>query len=184
MATIFCEYRFPLIIQSIDTCARCYSRQSKQLIFIGDGSFNTVILQWYHGHIIQLLWSDSLQSYVTITDENQYEIYTIESTYTIRLKISLRTNLPKHSSEILRDRVFLRADDAHLFIYYERTDGRQRLRLLNSTLECVRSYAIDQCFQTEEHISARDSGSVIGLGINREYVRGSRCIFTFILVSV
>ncbi|CAF3645036.1 unnamed protein product [Rotaria sp. Silwood1] len=148
----------------------CYSRQTKQLIFIGDGNVNPIILQWYHGHMIQLVWFDSLKSFITVTDDSQYEIYTIESTYNLRLKISLRTCLPKNHNDIIKDQIFMRTDECHTYIYYERIDGRKRLRLLSPTFECVRSYSIDRFFQTDEHIHSHDNGFVIGLGINQEYV--------------
>ncbi|CAF3160339.1 unnamed protein product [Rotaria sp. Silwood2] len=148
----------------------CYSRQTKQLIFIGDGNVNPIILQWYHGHIIQLVWFDSLKSFITVTDDNRYEIYTIESTYNLRLKITLRTCLPKNNNDIIKDKIFMRTDEFHIYIYYERIDERKRLHLLSSTFECVRSYSIDKCFQTDEHIRSHDNGFVMGLGINQEYV--------------
>jgi hypothetical protein len=141
------------------------------LIFIGDGNVNPIILQWYHGHIIQLVWFDSLQSFVTLTDDNQHEIYTIDSTSSLRLKIRLRTCLPKHDNDIIKDQIFTRTDEFHIFIYYERIDGRKRLRLLSPTFECVQSYSIDKCFQRDEHIRSHDNGFVIGLGVNQEYVR-------------
>lgn len=141
------------------------------MIFTTDGNVNSVILQWYHGHVIQLVWFDSIQSYVALTDDNQYEIYSIESTYNLRLKIRLRTCLPKGDSDIIKNQIFMRSNEGHIFIYYERIDGRKRLRLLNSTFECVQTYAIDKCFQRDEHIRSYDNGLVIGLGINQEYVR-------------
>ncbi|CAF4235312.1 unnamed protein product, partial [Rotaria sordida] len=108
----------------------CYSRQTKQLIFIGDGNMNPIILQWYHGHMIQLVWFDNLKSFITITDDSQYEIYTIESTYNLRLKISLRTCLPNNNNNnIIKDQIFMRTDEYHIYIYYERINGQKRLRL-------------------------------------------------------
>ncbi|CAF1061856.1 unnamed protein product [Rotaria sordida] len=149
----------------------CYSRQTKQLIFIGDGNMNPIILQWYHGHMIQLVWFDNLKSFITITDDSQYEIYTIESTYNLRLKISLRTCLPNNNNNnIIKDQIFMRTDEYHIYIYYERIDGQKRLRLLSSTFEYVRSYSIDKFFQIDEHIHSHENGSVVGLGINQEYV--------------
>jgi hypothetical protein len=121
--------------------------------------------------MIQLVWFDSLKSFVIVTDDNHYEIYTIESTYNLRLKIRLRTSLPKSNIDIIKDQVFLRTDDSHIFVYYERIDGRKRLRLLDSTFECVQSYSIDTCFQRDEHIRFHDNGFVIGLGVNQDYVR-------------
>lgn len=150
------------------------------MIFTGDGNINPISLHWYHGHIIQLVWFDNLKSFVTITDNNRYEIYTIESTYNLRLKIRLRTCLPQTTNEIIKDQIFLRTDESHIFIYYERIDGRKRLRLLNSTFECIQSYAIDQCLQRDEHIHSHDNGLIIGLGVNQEYVRNK---FRFFLKS-
>jgi hypothetical protein len=145
----------------------CYSRQSKQLIYIGDGNINPIILQWYHGHMIQLVWFDSIKSFVILTDDNYYEIYTIESTYNLRLKIRLRTSLPKSNIDIKTEEIFMRTDECHIFIYYERIDGKKRLRLLDSTFQCVQSYSIDKYFQSHSH----DNGFVIGLGVNQDYVR-------------
>ena len=45
------------------------------------------------------------------------------------------------------------------------------LRLLNSSFECVQSYAIDRCFEREEHLRSHDNGTVIELGVNQEHVR-------------
>ncbi|CAF1216757.1 unnamed protein product [Adineta steineri] len=148
----------------------CYSHESKQLVFVRDGTINSVILQWYHGHVIQIVWFDNLQSFVIITDDKQYEIYTIESTYNLRLKIRLRTCLPKHNIDIIKEQIFLRTDEYHIFIYYERLDKSKRLRLLNPTFECIQSYSIDKCFQRDEHIRSHDNGFVLNLGVNQEYV--------------
>lgn len=150
---------------------RCYSRQTKHLIYIGDGNVNPLILQWYHGHMLQVVWLDNLKSFVILTDENQYEIYTIESTYNLRLKIRLRTCLMKTTDDIIKEKIYLRADEYHLFIYYERNNGQKRLRLLNPTFECIQSYSIDKCLQRDEHIHSHDNGIVIGLGVNQEYVK-------------
>jgi hypothetical protein len=121
--------------------------------------------------MIQLVWFDSIKSFVVLTDDNQYEIYTIESIRNLRLKIRLRTCLTKSNNNIIKDQIFLRTDEHHIFIYYERVDGRKRLRLLSPTFECVQSYSIEKCFQRDEHIHSHDNGFVLGLGINQEYVR-------------
>ncbi|CAF1479705.1 unnamed protein product [Rotaria sp. Silwood1] len=87
-----------------------------------------------------------------------------------RLKISLRTCLPKNHNDITEDQIFMRTDECHIYIYYERIDGRKRLCFLNRTFECIRSYSIDKCFQTDAHIRSHDNGFVFGLVINQEHV--------------
>lgn len=120
--------------------------------------------------MLQLIWFDNLKSFITITDDQQYEIYTIESTYNLRLKIRLRTYLPKSLNNIIKEKIFLRTDQYHLFIYYERINEQKRLRLLNPQFQCIQSYSIDKCFRRDEHIYSHDNGQVIGLAIDHEYV--------------
>lgn len=117
------------------------------------------------------MWYDCLKSFVALTDNNQYEIYTIETTYSHRLKICLRTALSKNSNDIIKDKIFMRTDENYLYIYYEKMDGQKRLRLLNSTFECVQSYPFHHFFQNDEFIRSHTDCCVVGLGINQEHVR-------------
>lgn len=166
-----------ILLIYLSLSSRCYSRQTKQLIYSIDGDVNSTILQWYHGHLLQLVWFDHLKSFVTITENPRYEIYSIQCLTNLRLKIRLHTCLPAPADDLIKDRIYLRTDDEHLFIYYERTNGRKRLRLLNRMYECIRSYPIDQCLHKD------DQGCVIGLGVNQDYVReifsGLSLIFGF-----
>ena len=160
------KYRFFLFF-------RCHSRSSKQIIFSGDTTANPIVLQWYHGDILQLVYFNVLKSFVAITDETDSNIYTIDVTHQSRLKIRLRTCLPKHSSVILKDRLFLRTDECHLFVYYERENRQKRLRLFSPTLECVRSYSIGHCLERAMSTLQGNTGSVVGLAVNQTQVRES-----------
>ena len=153
------------------------------MIYSADADVSSTILQWYHGHLLQLVWFDHLKSFVTITDHQRYEIYSIQCLSNLRLKIRLHTCLPSTNSDIIKDQIYLRMDDNHLFIYYERINGRKRLHLLNPTYECVQSYPIDRCLQQDEHRHSNDNGFVLGLAVNQEHVRNIRWRNLIVLLS-
>lgn len=128
-------------------------------------------MPWYHGTILQLAWFNPLRSFVALTDESQWNIYSIELTSNGRLKIRLRTFLPKHhQSEIIKESILLRTDDSQLFIFYQRTNGQKRLRVLNETFELHRTYLLDQCFASEQ---IRPVNQVGGLAVNQTHVSSS-----------
>jgi len=145
---------------------RCYSRQTKQIVYIYDENLDPITLSWYHGHIIQFVWFDQIKSFVVLTDHQHYEIYTIELTNSFRLKIRLRTYLTTKIDEIHKEKILLQTDANHLFIYYEKLNERKYLRLLNLSFECVRLYSLDKYVSSQEKILA--------LGIDDRHVSSTK----------